>query len=76
VRIIDVVGSIDPAFGTRDSLGNLINEPFPTPFSSSGFDLDAVGVIHAIPEPAFGAGMLGLLALACCFMRRRARNCA
>lgn len=46
VRIIDVVGSIDPAIGSRDSGGRLINDPWPTPFPSSGFDLDAVGVIH------------------------------
>lgn len=46
VRIIDVIGSIDPAIGTRDSHGNLVNDPFPTPFESCGFDLDAVGVIH------------------------------
>ena len=24
----------------------MINDPWPTPFASSGFDLDAVGVIH------------------------------
>lgn len=47
VKIIDVVGSIDPAYATYDSNGNKINDPFPTPFPSSGFDLDAVGVIHA-----------------------------
>lgn len=52
VRLLDVVGSIDENFGTFDSLGNLINDPFPTPFASSGFDLEAVGVIHAVPEPA------------------------
>lgn len=54
VRITDVVGSIDPRYGTRDSLGNLINDPFSTPFASSGFDLTGVGVIHAsaVPEPA------------------------
>jgi hypothetical protein len=46
VRIIDVVGSINPAYGTIDSQGNLINDLFPTPFFSGGFDLDAVGVIH------------------------------
>ena len=53
VRIIDVVGSIDPAYGTTDALGNYINEPFPTPFGSGGFDLDAVGVIneYEAPEP-------------------------
>ncbi len=46
VRITDVVGSINPVFGTKDSKGNMINDPWPTPFASSGFDLDAVGVIH------------------------------
>jgi hypothetical protein len=46
VRIIDVVGSIDPAYGSTDSQGNFINDLFPTSFFSGGFDLDAVGVIH------------------------------
>ncbi len=46
VRIRDVVGSIDPELGTRDSKGNLINEPYPTQFETGGFDLDAIGVIH------------------------------
>lgn len=46
VRIIDVVGSIDNRYATYDNQGSKINDPWPTPFSSSGFDLDAVGVIH------------------------------
>jgi hypothetical protein len=46
VKIIDVGGSIDPPFASYDDLGNMINDPFPTPFESCGFDLDAVGVIH------------------------------
>jgi len=46
VRICDVVGSISPNWGTKDSRGNYINDPWPTLFPSSGFDLDAVGVIH------------------------------
>lgn len=46
VRIIDVVGSIDPLYGTYDSQGHLINDPYKTDFESGGFDLDAVGVIH------------------------------
>lgn len=49
LKIIDVIGSIDSNYGTIDHLGNLINDPFPTPFPSSGFDLDAVGVIHEQP---------------------------
>ena len=46
VRVIDVIGSIDPLVGTKDSQGNMINELFPTPFNTGGFDLDAIGVIH------------------------------
>ncbi len=46
VRIVDVVGSINPSFGSKDSRGNKINDPFPTAFAAGGFDLDAVGVIH------------------------------
>jgi len=46
VKIIDVVGSIDPNFARFDSFGNTINDPFNTPFWTGGFDLDAVGVIN------------------------------
>lgn len=48
VRVIDVVGSINPKYATYDSRGNVINDPWPTDFVSSGFDLDAVGVIHQV----------------------------
>ncbi len=46
IRITDVVGSINGNFATYDSEGRIINDPWPTPFESGGFDLDAVGVIH------------------------------
>lgn len=46
VKVIDVVGSIDPAYATFDSFGNAINDSHPTPFNSCGFDLQAVGVIN------------------------------
>jgi len=46
VRIVDVVGNIDPEFASKDSEGHIINDPWPTAFASSGFDLDAVGVIN------------------------------
>ena len=46
VRIVDVVGFLDPEYATYDSEGHPVNDPWPTPFGSSGFDLDAVGVIH------------------------------
>ncbi|WP_256935167.1 DUF5074 domain-containing protein [Olleya sp. HaHaR_3_96] len=46
VKVIDAIGSIDPAYATYDSYGNIINEPFSTPYASSGFDLNAIGVIN------------------------------
>lgn len=46
VKIIDVVGSIDPLYARYDSFGNAINDPFETPFFSGGFDLAGVGVIN------------------------------
>jgi len=46
VRIIDVGGSLNPLFASHDSYGHIINDPWPTPFNTGGFDLDAVGVIH------------------------------
>jgi len=67
VRILDVVGSIDPNYATYDSLGNIVNDPWATPFSSSGFDLDAVGVFYEatpVPVPStIGLMAAGLLAL-------------
>ena len=49
LKIIDVIGSIDSNFCNYDQYLNKINDPFPTPFPSSGFDLDAVGVINQGP---------------------------
>lgn len=46
VRIVDVVGCIQDAYATYDSHGNKVNDPWSTPFASSGFDLDGVGVVH------------------------------
>ena len=48
IKIIDVVGSISDSLATYDSEGNKINNNYPTPFASSGFDLDAVGVINSL----------------------------
>ena len=47
VRVIDVVGSIDPQYGTYDAFGHLINDPFPTITHSAGFDLDGVAVLNS-----------------------------
>ena len=48
IRLIDVVGTINPDYATYDSEDHIVNDPFPTPFYSSGFDLDAIGVIHDV----------------------------
>lgn len=56
IRLIDVVGTLDDQYATYDSDGRKINDPFPTPFASGGFDLDAIGVIHlsvGVEEKAF-----------------------
>jgi len=44
LRLIDVIGNLAPAFASHDSLGNPINDPYPTPFAAGGFDLEALGV--------------------------------
>lgn len=46
VKIIDVCGTINPAFASRDCQGRIINDPFPTAFASGGFDLNAVAAIN------------------------------
>ena len=46
VRVVDVVGSIDPQYATYDAFGHMVNDPWPTNSYSSGFDLDGVGVIN------------------------------
>lgn len=59
VRVVDVVGSINPQYGTYDAYGHIINDPWPTPFEAGGFDLTGVGVIHEltddtiIPQPVY-----------------------
>jgi hypothetical protein len=72
VRVVDVIGSIDPLYAQRDSAGRIINEPWPTPFRIGGFDLDAIGVIHEIPEPA--TGMLVIFGCLSVAARRRTRT--
>lgn len=73
VRITDVIGD----GSTTDSHGGALFDPYATPFPESGFDLDAVGVIH-VPEPGaltlLGAGLLALLARVS--LRRRAARTA
>lgn len=46
IRIIDIIGSIDEKYASKDSRGKKINDPWPTPFETCGFDLDAIAVIN------------------------------
>lgn len=65
VRLIDIVGD-----GTAlDSSGDIIYDPHKTT-GSGGFDLDAVGVINQVPEPA----TLSMLSVAACCLCRRSRR--
>jgi hypothetical protein len=49
VKVIDVVGCIQPQYARYDKDNNIINDLWATAFPSGGFDLDAVGVIHQVP---------------------------
>lgn len=53
VRVTDVVGILSPQ-GTHDTYGSLINDPYPTPFATGGFDLESIGVMH--PDWPSGTG--------------------
>lgn len=46
VKVIDVIGSIQNQYCSRDANNHIINDPWPTGWGNGGFDLDAVGVIH------------------------------
>lgn len=50
VRLVDVVGSIDPLYATYDAFGHIVNDPWPTFSYSAGFDLAGIGVIHQSTE--------------------------
>jgi hypothetical protein len=69
VKVVDVVGSIDPTYARRDSFNRIINDPWPTPFSTGGFDLDAIGAFHIVPEP--GSAISLLAGCLCLGMRRK-----
>lgn len=46
VRVIDVIGTINPLYASHDSFGNIVNDPYSTPYATGGFDLNGVGVIN------------------------------
>ncbi|MCX6285817.1 MAG: T9SS type A sorting domain-containing protein [Bacteroidetes bacterium] len=54
IRIIDVVGCIQDEYARYDSQNHKINDPWPTPFDTGGFDLDGVGLVHNAPAVVNG----------------------
>lgn len=54
IRIIDVGGCVEGNFASLDSKGHKVNDPWPTPFDTGGFDLDAIGVLHNSVEGICG----------------------
>ena len=64
VRIVDVVGCIDPQYATYDAFGNIVNDPWPTNFNSSGFDLTGVAVMYERTDTSnLGIGMCDNIAM-------------
>ncbi len=49
IRIIDVVGDLQDAYARYDSQNHKINDPWPTPFDTGGFDLDGIGLVQNAP---------------------------
>lgn len=50
VRLVDVVGTIDPLYATFDAEGRIVNDPYPTRdtiWGSGGFDLTGVAVLQS-----------------------------
>jgi len=48
IKLIDITGNIKNP--QRDSKKRIINDPWPTPFFSCGFDLDAVALLKPTPN--------------------------
>lgn len=58
IKLVDVVGSLDKPYAQKDAHGNKVNDPWPTPFPSGGFDLDAIGVMHQSAPNGLGETVL------------------
>jgi len=50
IRIVDAGGSLQDAYARFDSQNHKINDPWPTPFDTGGFDLDGIGLVHNAPS--------------------------
>lgn len=74
VRVVDVIGD----GSTLDASGAPIYDPYPTVFDTGGFDVDAIGALHA-PEPATSLSLVAGIAGVGWLSRRRGsrpRKCA
>ncbi|MBC8187927.1 MAG: hypothetical protein H8E78_06945 [Proteobacteria bacterium] len=75
VRVVDVIGD----GSTTDDGGLSVYDPYATPFASGGFDAEAVGVLHTVPEPgglpSLGAGLMVLVLVARTRVRDRRGSC-
>lgn len=69
VRFMDIPGN----GSFLDSLGNPIHDAWRT-WGSGGLDLEAVGVIHQVPEPGMTVCVLAAIALGSSARRRRHRR--
>ena len=49
VRVVDAIGAINNK-SSVDAEGNVVNDPFPTPYHTGGFDLMAVAVLNQKSE--------------------------
>jgi hypothetical protein len=69
VRLVDVVGN-GSTFDAQ-SPAHPVWDPYPTPFPAGGFDVQGVGVLHAVPEPGVVAGLAACIGWLGVLSRRR-----
>lgn len=62
IRLVDVIGDIG-RHRSYDSGGRVINDPYPTPFITGGFDLDAVGYINYVGGTGIESNKTGTLSI-------------
>jgi hypothetical protein len=71
VRVVDVIGN-GSTFDAQDP-EHAVFDPYPTAFSSGGFDLQGIGVLN-VPEPGAAASLASGVALLLQLGRRRSRR--
>lgn len=72
VRIVDVIGD-GSTFDSQEPPAEVF-DPYPTAFPAGGFDVQAVGVLHAVPEPGAVAGLAAGIAALGVLSRPRAAH--